>query len=362
MSRHAIGIMSGTSVDGIDAVLLTGEGPWHILGHVYLAFPPELRLGILALSATGDDEIHRGALIANRLAHEYASAVHQLCHKASVDRGTIQVIGCHGQTVRHRPEAGYTTQLVNAALLAELTGITVVSDFRSRDIAAGGQGAPLVPGFHQAAFSSPGRHRAIVNIGGIANITFLPAGAGVSGFDCGPGNLLMDAWISRHRQFNYDANGEWAASGQINRQLLEHLLQAEFFRKAPPKSTGRETFHLDWLLSLVTEDFPPADVQATLLELTVSGIAGALESWCHQASEVYVCGGGARNRRLMQRLAEALEPRLLAATDTLGIPAEQVEAAAFAWLACRTLDGRSGNLPGVTGASGPRVLGAIHPA
>lgn len=362
MSRHAIGIMSGTSVDGIDAVLLSGDGPWRIPGHAYRAFPLDLRRDILALSTTGEDEIHRSALVANRLAREYASTVNQLCHTAGLDRNAIQVIGCHGQTVRHRPEAGYTTQLVNAALLAELTGITVVSDFRSRDIAAGGQGAPLVPGFHQAAFSRAGIHRAIVNIGGIANITFLPAEASVSGFDCGPGNLLMDAWIARHRQCNYDADGEWAASGTANQQLLEQMLRVDFFHKAPPKSTGRETFNIDWLLGLIKKDLRPADVQATLLELTVAGIALALETWCDQASEIYICGGGARNRRLMQRLSQVLNPRLLAATDTLGIPAEQVEAAAFAWLACKTLDGQSSNRPEVTGASGPRVLGAIHPA
>ena len=362
MSRHAIGIMSGTSVDGIDAVLLTREAPWRIGAHVYSAFPPELRHEILALSVTGYDEIHRCAVVANRLAREYAGAVEQLCRTANVDRAAIQVIGCHGQTVRHRPDAGYTIQLVNASLLAELTGFTVVSDFRSRDIAAGGQGAPLVPGFHQAAFADSGCHRAIVNIGGIANITFLPVKEAVTGFDCGPGNLLMDAWISRHRHCNYDANGDWAASGQVDPKLLTRLMQTEFLGRSPPKSTGRETFHLDWLLDLVPDDVSPVDVQATLLEFTVAGIVQALDTWCTQASEVYVCGGGARNRRLMQRLEERLQPRLLAPTDMLGIPAEQVEAAAFGWLACRTLDGLNGNQPEVTGASGPRVLGAIHPA
>lgn len=362
MSRLAIGIMSGTSVDGVDAVLLTREAPWRILAHDYRPFPANLRHDILALSTKGEDEIHRGAIVANRLTHEYGLAVEQLCRKDDVERSAIEVIGCHGQTVRHRPESGYTVQLVNAALLAELTGITVVSDFRSRDIAAGGQGAPLVPAFHQAAFGDSRNHRAIVNIGGIANITNLPAQGAISGFDCGPGNMLMDAWITRHRQRDYDADGEWAASGQVNPTLLKQLLRDAFFLKAPPKSTGRETFHLDWLLSRVSRHLSPADVQATLLELTVSGITHALDTWCNGASEIYVCGGGARNRRMMQRLAEALRPRSLAATDTLGIPAEQVEAAAFGWLACRTVDRRSGNQPEVTGASGPRILGAIHPA
>jgi anhydro-N-acetylmuramic acid kinase len=274
----------------------------------------------------------------------------------------IRAIGCHGQTVRHRPDEGYTIQLVNGALLAELTGIDVVCDFRSRDIAAGGEGAPLVPAFHQAVFAAPGIHRVIVNIGGIANLTNLPIAGTVTGFDCGPGNLLLDAWTQRHRGESFDRDGAWAASGRVIPALLTRLRGDGFFARKPPKSSGRELFNYSWLEAQLAGNENTADVQATLLALTAETITDAVTRFCAGAREIYLCGGGARNAALTRALEERLAPRKVAATDALDIDAEHVEATAFAWLAGRTLASQPGNLPAVTGAHGPRVLGAIYRA
>lgn len=356
-----IGLMSGTSMDGIDAVLLDlGSAP-KLLHHSHQPISPQLRASLLALNESGPDELHRAAQAANALALGYAAVVRALLTQAHTAADLITAIGCHGQTVRHRPESGYTIQLVNGALLAELTGIRVVCDFRSRDIAAGGEGAPLVPAFHRAVFAHPQRSRALVNIGGIANITSLPSQGDVTGFDCGPGNVLMDGWIMAHRGVAYDAGGGWAAQGAVLPELLERLLAHEFFERRPPKSTGRDLFNLKNLEVVLAGNERPADVQATLCELTATAIARALTAHC-DAPEVYLCGGGARNDRLRERLAALLPGRRVAVTDELGIAAESVEAAAFAWLAQRTLAGEPGNLPQVTGARGPRVLGSIYPA
>lgn len=357
-----IGLMSGTSMDGIDAVLAAPGSTALLRHHVHQPFPPQLRDVLLALNEPGSDELHRAATAANALSLAYAAAVRTLLAQSATDAGTVAAIGCHGQTVRHNPRNGYTTQLVNGALLAELSGISVVCDFRSRDIAAGGEGAPLVPAFHRAAFGHPERARAIVNIGGIANITYLPPAGPVTGFDCGPGNVLMDGWIAAHRQLPYDAGGAWAAQGKLLPEFLQRLLGHEFFDRPPPKSTGREMFNLQALRKLLAGNESPADVQATLCELTATTIARAIDAHCTDALEVYLCGGGARNAWLSQRLAAMLPGRQLGMTDELGIAAESVEAAAFAWLAQRTLAAEPGNLPEVTGASGPRVLGAIYPA
>jgi anhydro-N-acetylmuramic acid kinase len=359
-----IGIMSGTSLDGVDAVLgdLAGAAP-RGLAHFHLGFDPELREELLDLNRAGANELERAALAANRLAQHYAQVVAALLREQQTAPHAIAAIGCHGQTVRHRPELGYTLQLNNPALLAELSGITVVADFRSRDLAAGGQGAPLVPAFHAAAFAHPEKHRVVVNIGGIANLTNLPANGPVTGFDCGPGNMLMDAWCSRHTGSAYDADGRWAASGQAIPALLEAMLQEPFFRQAPPKSTGRDLFHLDWLRPYLDPGYRPADVQATLLKLTVKSIHAAILEHCAGADEIYVCGGGARNGALVSSLRHAFAEQAtpVALTDALGIHAEWVEALAFAWLARQTLSGKPGNLPGVTGAAHPCVLGAIYP-
>ena len=363
MPELYVGLMSGTSLDGIDAIVTDfgGTGIRLLHGH-YQPFQPRLRESLLGLHDEGRNELHRAATLANQLSHAYAAAVRTLIAQAGIKPAQIAAIGCHGQTVRHRPDAGYTLQLVNGARLAELTGITVVCDFRSRDIAAGGQGAPLVPAFHHALFHDAGRHRVIVNIGGIANVTDLPPSGTVTGFDCGPGNLLLDAWIMESMGKPFDENGAWAAQGKILPRLLDALLAHEFFRLPPPKSTGREAFNLAWLKRTLSGTESAVDVQATLIELTARGIAHAISDHCGEAREVFVCGGGARNQALVSRLRELLPGVGLDATDALGVAAEWLEALAFAWLALQALHGRPGNLPGVTGAKGPRVLGAIYPA
>jgi anhydro-N-acetylmuramic acid kinase len=357
-----IGLMSGTSLDGVDAVLADLAAAPRILATRHDPFDPDLKQRLLALHRADGDELRRAAELGNALAMRYADAALELVAESGVDPQRIEAIGCHGQTVRHRPELGFSVQLGNPALLAEATGFTVVADFRSRDIAAGGQGAPLVPAFHAVAFRSARSHRAVVNIGGVANITNLPAEGEVTGFDCGPGNVLLDGWCARHLGAPYDADGAWAASGRLLPELLDALLADPWFAAAPPKSTGRELFNLDWLERRLTGAEAPADVQATLLALTALGIARGLAEHCRGAEEVYLCGGGARNRALAESIAGSLGGPAVAATDALGVDAEWVEALAFAWLARQALRGEPGNLPAVTGARGPRVLGAIYRA
>jgi len=356
---HYIGLMSGTSLDGVDAVLLKLSDSTHrIIGETFTPFDDSLRAKLLALHQPRPDEIHEAAAVGNELAHLYARAVRDLLKKTRMNSARVQAIGCHGQTIRHCPEAGYTIQLGNGALLAELTRNIVVCDFRSRDIAAGGEGAPA---FHQAVFADPAIHRVIVNIGGIANLTDLGAGA-IQGFDTGPGNMLMDAWIRRHLGEPFDRDGAWAQGGHCIRALLQTLLAHDYFRRSPPKSTGRELFNLAWLESLLSGKENPRDVQATLLEFTSASIALAVNSCCVGVKEIYVCGGGASNAALMALLADALRGVPVATTAKLGIHPDCVEACAFAWLARQALHLQPGSLPSVTGAAGPRVLGAIYPA
>lgn len=355
--------MSGTSLDGIDAVLATFENnTCKLLQSQFIPFDEALRVELLALNSAGANELERAALAANELSRRYAATIQALLGKAKIRATQVKAIGCHGQTVRHRPDLGFTIQLANPALLAELTGIAVVADFRSRDIAAGGQGAPLVPAFHAALFRHPERHRVIVNIGGISNLTSLPPGSAILGFDCGPGNLLLDAWTTLHLGQPYDKDGAWAASGHLIPELLRQLFAEPFFAAPPPKSTGRDLFNLTWLKHFLSADFAPADVQATLLELTVEGISAAILEHCNTASEIYLCGGGAHNGALVRRLKQSLPNRGIALTDDLGVNADWVEAFAFAWLARQTVNANPGNLPEVTGAKGARILGAIHPA
>ncbi len=354
--------MSGTSLDGVDAVLLRfRDGAHSLVGQSFTPFDGSLRTKLLALHEPHSDEIHNAAVIGNELAIIYAQAVRELLGKTRTSGASVQAIGCHGQTIRHRPDAGYTIQLGNGALLAELTRNIVVCDFRSRDIAAGGEGAPLVPAFHQATFAHPSIHRVIVNIGGIANLTDLGSES-VQGFDTGPGNMLMDAWIQNHLRKAFDQDGAWAQGGICIDRLLLTLLDHEFFSRKPPKSTGRELFNLQWLSEQLSGTENPRDVQATLLELTVLSIARAIESYCIGANEIYVCGGGAANAALMSRLAAGLPGLPIATTAQLGIEPDWVEACAFAWLARQALLLQPGNLPSVTGATGPRILGAIYPA
>lgn len=365
MSQYFIGLMSGTSLDGVDAVLADfSERLPRVLAAQHLSFGPALRAELLALNQPGENELERAALAANQLAQRYANVVQRTLASANLGSETVRAIGCHGQTVRHRPDLGYTLQLNNPALLAERSGIAVVADFRTRDLAAGGQGAPLVPAFHHAVFAHRERHRVIVNIGGIANLTDLPCSAVITGFDCGPGNMLMDAWCERHTGKPFDDNGTWAASGKVIPELLATLLDEPFFTQAPPKSTGRDLFSLAWLETKLKPDYKPEDIQATLLKLSLEGIRRAVRSWCGEVDEVFVCGGGARNSALMNSLRHAFADVAVpvAATDVLGVPAEQVEALAFAWLAKRALDNKPGNMPSVTGARHACVLGAIYPA
>jgi anhydro-N-acetylmuramic acid kinase len=357
-----IGLMSGTSLDGVDGVLMDFSGNTNrVIGNVFIPYVDRLRARVLALHQPHSGELHDAAVRGNQLAEMYAQAVDKLLRKTKIVRQDIVAIGCHGQTIRHRPDAGYSVQLGNGALLAELSGITVVCDFRSRDIAAGGEGAPLVPAFHAAVFSHPSVHRVVVNIGGIANLSDLPPSADVRGFDTGPGNALMDAWIQRHLGKPFDKDGAWAQSGRPDGKLLNTLLAHEFFSRKPPKSTGRETFHLPWVERCLSGRERPEDVQATLLGLTATTIASSVRSYCVGTTEVYLCGGGAQNGALNALLKAMLPGVLISRTDELGVGADWVEACAFAWLARQTLRRRPGNLPAVTGASGLRVLGAIYP-
>jgi anhydro-N-acetylmuramic acid kinase len=381
-----IGLMSGTSMDGVDGVLVDfptaeartpGTPPLRVVADAHVAMPAPLGAELLALNAAGANELERAALAANALVRLQAEVVARLLVQADVEPEAIRAVGSHGQTVRHRPGefdgTGFTTQLNNGALLAEYCGIDVVCDFRSRDVAAGGQGAPLVPAFHQAVFGGAAAG-AVLNIGGIANLTLLPPaelqsapthGVGLRGFDCGPGNALMDHWCLRHTGAVFDDDGRWAASGRPHEALLATLMADPFFQKAPPKSTGRDLFNADWLargLATAPSGLAPADVQATLLELSAHSAIAALRAHAPETRELLVCGGGARNGALMARLA-ALWPGLrVAPTDSAGLPAMQVEAAAFAWLAHRFCERLPGNHPGVTGAAGLRVLGALYPA
>jgi anhydro-N-acetylmuramic acid kinase len=361
-----IGLMSGTSLDGIDAVVADAtavDGTPRLLHSHFQSFAPALRDELLALQAPCDNELHRAALAANQLSQAYAEAIHVLLAKAALAAKDITAIGCHGQTIRHQPQSGYTTQLGNGALLAELTGITVVNDFRSRDIAAGGQGAPLLPALHQRLFQAANEHRVIVNIGGIANLTNLPpasARAPVIGFDCGPGNALMDEWISQHRGEPFDRDGAWAAAGRVLPDIYKYLILNNYFLIPPPKSTGRDLFNLSWLRRALKGDEAPEDVQATLLDLTAQGIAQAICNYCTGAQAAYVCGGGAHNRSLMARLEALLPGVRIADTGALGLDADWVEALAFAWFAQQALQREPANLPEVTGAKGLRVLGAVY--
>ncbi|WP_047535376.1 anhydro-N-acetylmuramic acid kinase [Methylotenera sp. N17] len=367
-----IGIMSGTSLDGIDVCLVdTRPQQFKVLATHFLAYPEQIKSALLTLHTPSHNELEYSQMVANDLATLYAQAVNALLTEQQLLPNQIAAIGCHGQTIRHRPvidgKMGFTLQIGNAALLAELTHITVVADFRSRDIAAGGQGAPLVPAFHQAIFSHADYNRALVNIGGIANITYLPKAnakdSQILGFDSGPGNMLMDAWIKQHLQRNYDADGAWAATGTVLPALLSALLNDPYFTAPPPKSTGRDLFNDAWLATqLGNEQYAPQDVARTLLAFTAHTIYQAIQDHCSQTEEIYLCGGGARNTLLVDTLRGLFKHTPVHTTDTLHVGVDWVEAAAFAWLAQQTMTGQAGNLPSVTGAKGPRVLGAIYPA
>ena len=368
MSALYIGVMSGTSLDGVDAVLADFSNTGlSTLGHCSVAFTNSLRHTLLELNRSGADELHVSALAANQLALLYAQAVMDLLHHTGYEPADISAIGAHGQTIRHQPGLhdgiGYTIQINNPSLLAEKTGIRVVADFRSRDIVAGGQGAPLVPAFHQQVFGVVGQTVAVLNIGGMSNLSILN-NAQATGFDCGPGNVLLDHWCQLHTGQAFDKNGALAACGQLIPDLLSLLMSDPFFRKAPPKSTGRDLFHAAWLESHLNKftHASVADVQATLTAFTARSCANDVLEYAPDAIRLLVCGGGAYNQYLMQMLQQFLPGIPVHSTEQHGLPPLQVEAAAFAWLARQTCLNLPGNLPAVTGASGPRVLGAIYPA
>ena len=377
MSTVFIGLMSGTSLDGIDGVLvdfapgLAQAQVLQVLAHVHREFAPTLRAELLALNRSGSDEIHRAALAGNALASDYAEVVESLLAAAPMARERVAAIGCHGQTVRHRPgefdQTGYTVQVNEPALLAELCGIDVIADFRSRDIAAGGQGAPLVPAFHRAIFARPGQAAAVLNLGGIANLSAIDADGSVIGFDCGPANALLDLWCAASTGRRFDAAGAWAATGRVDARLLNALSAEPYFALPTPKSTGRDLFNSEWLeahlaASEARQRLSDQDVQATLAELTARTCAEACRRHAPQACEVIVCGGGVLNADLFTRLGACLAPTPVVASGGRGLPADQVEACAFAWLARAFVDREPGNLAAVTGARGPRILGALYPA
>ena len=372
MTEYFIGLMSGTSMDGVDGIIAQWKhGQMQVLQYANTPFPMPLKAELLALNSTTNNELHRAALAANTLAHAYAQVVSQLLLQAELAPEAITAIGAHGQTVRHQPGLwdgiGYTLQLNNPALLAELTAISVVADFRSRDVAAGGQGAPLVPAFHQGIFGQADALRWVLNIGGISNVSRLDGrgNGAIQGWDCGPGNALMDYWCQQHIDQPYDEGGRWAASGQVIPSLLHALLSEPFLEQQPPKSTGRDLFNPTWLapqLSQHAQDATAADVQATLAEFTAQAIAqDLLRHGAAQAQPLIVCGGGALNHHLMQRLTDLLPGLEVSSSTAYGLPPQQVEAAAFAWLARQTWHRFAGNIPEVTGARGPRILGAIYP-
>lgn len=372
MAELYIGLMSGTSLDGVDGVLVDFSGPrLDVLAHHHLPFPASFSGQLLSLNVSAADELHRGALAANELVRCYAQVVGALLAQSGVPAQAIAAIGAHGQTVRHRPGefdgTGYSLQINNPALLAELTAITVVADFRSRDVAAGGQGAPLVPAFHAAFFGADGVPCSVLNIGGIANLSALGAPTpdqdrAIIGFDCGPGNALLDCWCQRHTGQPFDRAGAWSRSGAVDQALLSALMAEPYLAQSPPKSTGRDLFNAAWLdRHLANCQAHAVDVQATLCEFTARACAQAVERHAPATQVLIVCGGGAMNADLMRRLQHALPKAAVKTSDAYGLPPLQVEATAFAWLARKAMRHETGSLESVTGARGARILGAIYP-
>ena len=362
---YLIGLMTGTSVDGIDAVLVQiGSGEFSLQSTLNLPLPADLQQAVLDLCQPGDNEIDRAGAVSRQLSLCYAQACRTLLEQTGLKPEQIRAIGCHGQTVRHRPgDGGFSLQLGCPDTLAVETGIPVVSNFRNKDMALGGQGAPLVPPFHRQLFARTGQRRAIANIGGMANVTLLDGDTLLGGFDTGPGNVLMDAWCLQHRGKAYDENGDWAASGTVHQPLLNSMLADPYFAVTGPKSTGREYFNLPWLTQQLINfpDVPPEDVQATLLALTAQTIANALLD-VTDTTACYVCGGGAFNQVLMNTLQSLLPGISVDSTQALGIHPQWVEGVAFAWLAWAHLNNVPGNVPAVTGASREAVLGTFTPA
>ena len=366
-----IGLMSGTSIDGLDCALVEINGDRVQLLHtLHHDIPAEVREQVATLSHSGPGEIEKLGILDRQIGQLFGNAVMALLHTADKTPADIAAIGSHGQTIRHRPPSGghsceqsFTLQIGDPNTIAETTGITTVADFRRRDIAAGGEGAPLAPAFHLGAFGADNINRAIINIGGIANASLLQGQQLMAGFDTGPGNTLLDHWIERQRHLAYDRDGQWAASGKVAPELLEKLLAHPYLQLSGPRSTGKEAFNLPWLYDILSglAELAAEDVQATLSQFTAQTIADAIANSALAVTEAYVCGGGAHNTDLVKRLDDAMPDCKVDRTAALGIDPDWVEAATFAWLAASTLAGQPGNAPKVTGAAQPRVLGAIYP-
>lgn len=361
-----VGLISGTSVDSVDAALVEfGDTQPRLISVVNHSFPDDLRKRLLELNTAPTITLPQLGELDHRIGVLFAEACNKLLEGCGVDAGRVRAIGSHGQTIHHAPKPPYpfTMQIGDPNIIAEQTGIAVVADFRRRDMAAGGQGAPLVPAFHQAIFSDAENARAVVNIGGIANVTTLPSAESkdkLLGFDTGPGNCLLDSWIQRHLHQSVDIDGRWGAGGHLIPQLLDELMQFDFFNMAPPKSTGREVFHLDWLQARLSQEHAPQDVQATLCHFTARSICEAIKRFAPATKQMFVCGGGAHNQFLMQLLGEHFKGDV-ESTESLGVSPDWVEATAFAWLAMEHLEGRAGNLPQCSGAEHAVPLGGLYP-
>lgn len=363
--QYFIGLMSGTSTDGVDGTLVAFEKNSlpRIVAFSSIAMPTHLRYRFLALNKAGENELEQAYLAANGLADLYAECCEDLLKKAQLLPHQILAIGAHGQTVRHRPDLGFTVQLNAPARLAELSQIDVITDFRSRDVAAGGQGAPFAPLLHQALFRHPHKTRVILNLGGIANITLLAPHQPLLGFDTGPANALMDYWIDKHLGKNFDKDGAWGASGTINTALLSQLLSEPYFNKAAPKSTGRDLFNPQWLnhhLSQISETIAAVDIMATLRALTTHSIAHAIHRYSQTVDEIIVCGGGVKNIALMQELENLTECDVVP-IEKYGFDSQAIEALAFAWLAKAFYDKEPLNFPELTGSRHATIAGALYP-
>jgi len=372
-SQLFIGMMSGTSMDGIDGVLCSihPNGQSEVLVHTSAPFSSSLKEVLQELQAPSHNELHKEALAANQLANEYAAIVQRILELASLTPNHIVAIGAHGQTIRHQPilsnGVGYSLQCLNGALLAELTGIDVINDFRSRDIAAQGHGAPLVPAFHSSQFGNSAYSKAILNLGGIANLTLLHPDQPILGFDTGPGNLLLDAWIYKNKQVNFDHQGNWGRSGQVDSELLKILMSEPYFSLPIPKSTGRDLFNLNWLLNILSlcSSKPSAeDIQATLVALTSKTVVSSLFTYLPDCQELIVCGGGTKNLFLLESIGRMCKEHLasftLLTSEELGLDSQTIEGMAFAWLAWCFSNDKPSNIPAVTGAKGLRILGSLH--
>lgn len=367
MGDYYIGLISGTSMDGIDAALVQfGDSSVEVLNTRNHPYPPELREQLMLAVRNPDNcTVDTVGELDQRVAACFRDAATELLQEAGVGAAAITAIGTHGQTLRHQPDAAhpFTMQIGDPSVIAQGTGITTIGDFRSTDIALGGQGAPLTPPFHEWLLRQPGTNRVVLNIGGIANLTILPGDeSDTTGFDTGPGNTLLDAWVAEHLGKTYDQDGAWAAAGTVDDGLLARLLDDPYFAAPPPKSTGFEYFNPRWLDSAGVSELQTVDVQATLCAVTAQSIATAILNFAADTAELYVCGGGVHNAELMRRLEDALPGIQIASTSAVGLDPDWVEAAAFAWLAMRTSKNLPGNLPAVTGASRAAVLGSVYRA